>query len=403
MKIIRFVLLITVIFVSSISSGFSQSASDLAQSENQFAFDLYARLSKDEGNVFFSPYSLTNALMMTYEGARGQTARQMRAVLHLGHDDASRRTEVADAIEDINGTGRSYELSVANALWAQKDCPFKDDYLNLVKNTYSTEAHNLDFKSDPEASRVAINDWVSDKTHERIKDLLPAGSITPNSRLVLTNAVFFKGKWATPFMEEETLPDFFWLDKDRSIKTDIMILRGKSFWYMDNDQVQVLQLPYKTDDLSMLVILPRANDIHGLEKIFTLGALTQWQQSMTMQEVNIVLPKFKFNSSYPLNDTLIAMGMKLAFDEHLADFSGMADIAPNDALCIGLVIHEAWINTDEEGTEASAATGVVMKRLGMQINRPIVKIFRADHPFLLVIQENKTGHILFMGRVADPR
>jgi len=391
------------LFVSVNSLGFAQSASNLSQSDNQFAFDLYSRLAANKGNIFFSPYSLSSALGMTYEGARGQTAQEMRTVLHYNTDDVSRRTETSTFIQQINRPDKAYELSVANALWAQKAYPFKEDYLSLVKGTYSAEARNLDFVANPEGSRGTINTWVSDNTNNRINNLLPAGSITPSTRLVLTDAVYFKGKWETLFKKKNTKLGSFWLTPDQSIQTDMMSLLGKSFYYFDNDQVQVLKLFYKGYDLSMLIILPRSKDNQSLEKILTMDMLQQWQKSMISQEVNVFLPKFKFEWKDEMSNMLIGMGMKLAFDRNDANFSGMAYLKSDEPFYIGQVYHKAWIDTSEEGTEAAAATAVVMTMgaVAMPIKKP--KIFRVDHPFIFVIQDNKTGHILFMGRVSDPR
>ena len=218
------------VFLSLNSFGSAQPVFDVPEktvsnepkADNQFAFELYSRLATNKGNIFFSPYSLSSALEMTYEGARGTTAQEMRAVLHLKADDLARPAESLAFIQQINRTDKTYELSVANALWAQKMYPFKDDYLNLIKNTYIAQARNLDFVSDPEASRVTINSWVSDNTKNRINDLLPAGSITPDTRLVLTDAVYFKGKWQTPFVKQYTKLDTFWITPDLSVQTDMM-------------------------------------------------------------------------------------------------------------------------------------------------------------------------------------
>jgi serpin B len=397
-------LLVTVVvLLSAVSFVFAQPVSNLSQSDNQFAFDLYSRLSSNKGNIFFSPYSLSSALDMTYEGARGETAQEMRAVLHLSVDDASRRVETSAFIQNINRPDKSYELSVANALWAQKAYPFKEDYLSLVKGVYSALARNLDFVADPQGSRGTINNWVSENTNNRINDLLPSGSITKDTRLVLTDAVYFKGKWLTPFKKQDTKPDIFWLGADQSVQTDMMALLGKPFKYAENDQAQLLELPYLGNDLSMLIILPRSKDIKDLEKVLTLDMLKQWQEGMLRLGADVYLPKFKFDSSLQMSDILTGMGMKLAFDARNADFSGMANLIPGERLYIGGVFHKAWIDTSEEGTEAAAATAVVMFKAMAMPMRMIPKIFRADHPFIFVIQENKTGHILFMGRVSDPR
>jgi len=403
MKVLSFIILAFIINVFFICSGSAQPASHVSVADNQFAFELYSRLASDKGNLFFSPYSLSSALGMTYEGARGQTAQQIRDVLHMDADDALRRSEVSISMQKINATGKAYEFSVANALWAQQTYPFKQDYLSLIRNTYFAEARNLDFVSDPGSSRVTINDWVSTKTKDRINDLLPAGSITSGTRLILTDAVYFKGQWRLPFKKENTKTDIFWLDTSRSVQTSMMNLEGESFHYAENDQAQLLKLFYRGNEISMLIILPRSKDLQDLEKVLTLDMLKQWQSGVYWQAVNVSLPKYKFDSSYKMKDVLIAMGMKLAFDQNGANFSGMANLKPDEHLYIDDVFHKAWIDTNEQGTEAAAATGVTMAVAGSIMVATQPKIFRADHPFIFVIQDDQTGHILFMGRVSDPR
>jgi len=386
----------------SVCPVFAQPARDIAQANNKFAFDLYSRLDRKPGNVFFSPYSISTALTMTYEGAHGKTADEMRTILYLPSDEVNWREDISGFIQSMNAVRTSCEVSTANALWAQKAYPFKADYLALVQSSYFAEARNLDFVTDPEASRLTINSWVLAKTKDRIKNLLPSKSITSDTRLVLTNAVYFKGKWQSPFEKPFTKADTFWLDDARSVQTAMMALHEGSFHYNDNDQAQILQLPYQGDDLSMLIVLPRSKDIRLLEKILNTDILKQWQEGMSSQKVNVYLPKFKFDADYQLKDSLAEMGMKTAFDGNDADFSGMVNTALGEKLYIGGVFHKAWIETNEEGTEAAAATAVVMEA-GAAFPEHPPKEFRADHPFLFVIEDNKTGLILFMGRVSDPR
>jgi len=376
---------------------------NVPQADERFAFDLYSRLaSSDNGNIFFSPYSLSSALEMVYEGARGMTALEMSSVLHLNADNIARRAEVATFIQKLNAPDKPCELSVANALWAQDAFPFKKDYLSLIKNTYFAEARNMDFVRSPEPSRQTINAWVSEKTRDRINDLLPHGSITADTSLVITNAVYFKGKWETPFKKENTKKDAFWITPDKTVQTDMMTLEWESFNYMENDQVQILKLPYEGNDLSMIIILPRSKDIHGIERILTQAVLSKWQEGIYSQKVDVVLPKFKFDAAYEMKNILTELGMKRAFDPGQADFSGVVDKVSGKNLLISGVYHKAWIDTNEEGTEAAAATAIVMSAMGRAVDiEP--KVFRADHPFIFLIQDDSTGHILFMGRVSDPR
>ena len=392
------------ISISFISSGWAQPARDIAQANNKFAFDMYSRLDLNKRNIFFSPYSLSSALTMTYEGAHGPTADEMRMALYLPSDEVDWRGDVSSFIQNMNAAHPAYELSVANALWTQKAFLFKEDYLKLVKDTYFGEARNLDFIADPEASRTTINNWVLEKTKNRIKDLLPPGSIDHKVRLVLTNAVYFKGKWAVSFKKELTKKDAFWISPTEAVQIDMMGLVGKSFKYTENDQVQVVELPYQGNDLSMLIVLGRDKDVQLVEKAISEPVLREWEGAMFKLPVNVFIPKFKFDADYQMKDILKEMGMKIAFDESLADFSNMAQLSPGEHLYIDQVYHKAWIDVNEEGTEAAAATAVVVmaKSLSMQVTFP-PKVFFADHPFIFMIRENKTGHILFMGRVSDPR
>ena len=395
---------------ATLSWGLAQPVIDLKQPaaqrpyvNGQFAFNVYSSLALEKGNIFFSPYSLTSALEMTYEGASGTTAQEMRAVLHLDANDRDRRSYDSAYIKQLGTPDKFYELSVANALWVQQGYPFKPDFLNLTQSTYFAQAQNLDFESDPEAARVTINQWVLDKTKKRINDLLPPGSINSSTPLVLTDAVYFKGKWVTPFDKGFTQSEDFWITPDRTVKTDMMRV-SQDFDYFENDLVQVLQIPYQGDRLSMLVILPRSKDIHGLEKIFTQDAFLKWENGLCPQQVNLTLPKFKFDSGYEMSRVLGELGMGQAFDVNKADFSGMAQKILGKNLYIGAVFHKAWINTDEEGTEAAAATAVNMMEAATANPGPDVsKDFIADHPFIFVIEDTVTGHFLFMGRVSDPR
>jgi serpin B len=382
-------------------AAFSQPTIILSEAVNQFAFDLYARLDIQDNNIFFSPYSLSSALSMTYEGANGQTADEMRTVLHFSSNDLSRRTEISRLIQEVNRADKKYEMSTANALWGQKAYPFKEEYFNLVKNIYFGEAHNLDFVADTEGSRKTINNWVSTNTKNRINDLLPPGSITGLTRLVLTNAVYFKGKWSVPFIKEKTKQDAFWLSPAQPIQTAMMELVGKSFRYAENDQAQILELPYQGDDLSMFILLPRGQDIRPMEKTINASFLQAWSAEMQQEPVDVYMPRFKFQSIYQMKQALFEMGIKDAFDAQKADFSGMTG---HQGLYIDEVYHKAWIDVNEEGTEAAAATAIVAPFGNVMVREPSEpKIFRANHPFIFIIKDRQTGHILFIGRVSDPR
>jgi len=370
-------------------------AKNATSANNQFAFDLYNKFSSDEGNIFFSPYSISTALAMTYEGARGKTTEEMQSVLHFPEDDSTRRTEFAGIYNQLNKPDKDYELSTANALWAQENYKFLDDYFNTVEQYYGGKVTNLDFVGDTENSRITINSWVENQTNNKIKDLIPQGVLDEMTRLVLTNAIYFKGKWAKQFDKENTREADFKVTPGKTIKVQMMSLTGEEarFNYSETPELQILELPYDGGELSMLILLPKEGNLQTIWELLTGGNLTGWKNNLMEQEVNVYLPKFTFETKYFMKETLEEMGMPTAFSMD-ADFSGM-DGTKN--LFISDVIHQAFVEVNEEGTEAAAATAVMVK---YGISKKI--IFRADHPFIFIIQHKETGSILFMGRVSEP-
>ncbi|MFH1586878.1 MAG: serpin family protein [Candidatus Diapherotrites archaeon] len=377
-------------------TGWTQEGVDsVVNANNQFALDLYSEFKDDPGNVFFSPWSITTAVSMTYEGAKGQTADEMKSVFHFSGNDAVRRPSFARVQNQINAAQSQYLLRSANALWAEQTYPFLEEYTALIEKYYSARVENMDFINDSEGSRETINTWVENQTNDRIQDLIPQGVITPYTRMVLTNAIYFKGTWVKEFKKENTRKGDFHVAPDKTVSADMMHLSEEEFNYAENDELQILELPYKGENLSMLILLPRGNDITSLENSLTSEKLSGLRNQMGEQEVIITLPKFKFEAKYFLSETLAQMGMPTAFDEDEADFSGMDG---TDDLFISQVIHQSFVEVNEEGTEAAAATAIiVMGSSAMPQN-----IFTADHPFIFIIQEKETGNILFLGRVSDP-
>lgn len=365
---------------------------------NLFAYDLYSKYKSNDGNVFFSPYSISTALAMTYEGARGKTADEMAAVMHYPKDDQARRNGFASIYAQINRKDKNYTLNTANALWAQKDYSFMPDYLDTAGKYYGGNVTNLDFVKETEKSRITINKWVEDHTNDKIKDLIPTGAVGPATRLVLTNAIYFKGKWAIQFNKNDTSERVFRTGPDKTVKAQMMSLAGEKavFNYGETDLFQILELPYDGEDLSMLILLPKEDDISSLEASLNEDNLAAWENAMNEEQVNVFLPRFKFETKYFMADTLMEMGMPTAFSLD-ADFSGMTG---NKDLLISDVIHQAYVEVNEEGTEAAAATGVVMKLTSVGPSQ--TKTFYADHPFIFIIQDKTTGTILFMGKVNDP-
>jgi serpin B len=364
----------------------------LVDANNQFAFELYAELKDDGGNMFFSPFSISTALAMTYEGARGQTADEMQSVLHFPEDDMIRRNSFAQLISHINAPSAEYELNTANALWAQQNYPFLNTYIDTVRENYYSEVTNLDFVGETEKSRVTINDWVEEKTNDRIKDIIPPGVLTPLTRLVLTNAIYFKGTWITQFDKEDTRLQDFKLGGNRTVEVEMMYLPDEEFNYYWSEDLQVLEMPYEGDQVSMLVLLPEEGKMEELEESLTPENLNLWRSSLREQEIDIYIPKFELETKYFLTQNLAEMGMPTAFsmDADLSGMDGTTDLMITD------VIHQAFVRVDEEGTEAAAATAVIVALKGMPNQ------FRADHPFIFIIQDTETGSVLFMGKVTDP-
>lgn len=363
-------------------------AFDPSASINQLSIDLYEKLSaKDDGNLFVSPYSISTALAMTYGGAGGETAAQMEGTLRFGGQGATHPafSNLRKNLNSVQEKGH-IQLSVANSLWPQKEYIFLPDYLALAKEFYGSEIKPLDFKTDAEGARQEINIWVEDQTNDRIKDLIPEGMLGSRTRLVLANAIYFKGDWATPFKPERTRPAPFQLADGTTIDVPTMS-QTADFKLARTEEFQALELPYEGGDLSMLILLPNPS---GKLSDIDLEMVDELKFHKT--RVMVQLPKFKLESTFRLGETLAAMGMPLAFSRQ-ADFSAM-DGTHN--LYIGAVIHKAFVEVNEEGTEAAAATAVVMMLKSMPMQ------FTANRPFIFLIRENSTGTILFIGRVMDP-
>ncbi|MCK5123472.1 MAG: serpin family protein [Candidatus Pacebacteria bacterium] len=379
-----------------------QEFDTVAGANNQFAFDLYSEYKSEKGNIFFSPYSISTALTMTYEGAKGKTAEEMQVVLRIPKDDEKRRLESEKIYKQINKSSEDYKLSTANALWAQKDYQFLEEYINNVEKYYGGKTTNLNFIKETEKSRLTINNWIENQTNNKIKNLIPRGAVNPLTRLVLTNAIYFKGTWVLQFDKKDTRDENFKTDSGQTIKVPTMKLTGDDaeFNYAKTDKVQILELPYDGGNLSMLLILPEEDNFKKLEKSINTKKLSEWKNALEKQRVDIYIPKFKFETKYFMADILKEMGMSDAFVFGVADFSGMDGTRD---LYITDVIHQAFVEVNEEGTEAAAATAVVVGwGSAGDIEKPAIPIFRADHPFIFIIQQKETGNILFMGRVNNP-
>jgi serpin B len=383
--------------------GAQEQPAWVAQANNSFGADLYAGLAGQQGNLFFSPYSIETALAMTYAGARGLTAEQMAKVLHLPPQGEEVHRAFGQLIHDLNakkgpdGKPRGYQLSVANALWGQKGFEFLPAFLRLLRADYGAEMGQVDFAGDVEGARNTINKWVEKETRDKIKELLQPGVLDPAVLLVLTNAIYFKGFWASPFEISDTQPAAFHVSADREVSVPMMYQQGH-FGYTENEGFQALVLPYAAHELSMVILLPRSvGGLPEVEKSLTAENLTKWLAESGWPTVRVWVPRFKTTAQFELAKQLSEMGMPEAFLPS-ADLSGMDG---KKDLRISKVIHKAYVEVNEKGTEAAAATAVVVAPTAAPPGK-IVE-FRADHPFLFMIRHEASGAILFMGRMVSPK
>jgi len=371
----------------------------VVKGSNNFGIDIYHQLRKEKGNHFLSPLSLSIALSMTLEGARSETAAEMTQVLKLPADENRRQAGFARIRELINQPGRKSTLRLANAIWIQEGFPVLKNYLEVIAAFYDGRATNVDFINRRELARRMINDWTAEKTAGKIKDLIPPGVINSLTRLILTNAIYFLGLWELPFNPEFTQAEKFYLAEGQEIAVPMMRFLGDRarFPYLETEDFQLLEMFYEGKDISMLIILPRQKDLTTCENKLTFENLETWKSQLSEKRVDVYLPRFKVETKYFLKGNLETMGMTRAFSER-ADFSG---INGQKDLFIQQVIHQAFVEVNESGTEAAAASGVLIGRTAYVPEKKY--IFRADHPFIFLIQEKTTGAILFLGRLADPR
>jgi serpin B len=368
---------------------------------NHFALDVYAQLDRAQPgeNLFFSPASISVALAMTAAGARGPTAAEMAQVLRLDNQLAQAHAYYHELLKQWNAVDpkRPYQLRVANRLWGQRDYSLRPEFLALTRQEYDAAMQLLDF-AQADSARREINQWVEKQTNDKIKDLVPAGAIDGTTRLVLTNAIYFKGDWLRPFAKDATRDQDFSVSAQRKVKVPLM-RQTAVFGYGEEDSLQVLSMPYAGKDLSMVVLLPReADGLAELEKSLSLERLQSLLSKLRSREVATYIPRFKLECSFGLEPTLEALGMKRAFSPE-ADFTG---ISAHRGLYISAVLHKAFVDVNEEGTEAAAATGVFMTKSRVARPPQTPPVFRADHPFLFLICDTQSGAVLFMGRVANP-
>jgi len=406
-----FLFLLTVFFPQS--SAAAQTASTkaatarAASAVNAFAVDVYRQLATGSGNLFFSPYSISSALAMTYAGARGETALEMAETMRFTgcereiHEAMKALRDRFDSIPSEMGS-----LDIANRLWLDKREKLTPDYSALVEKNYEAGVDTVDFRNAYRKVRLEINDWVAQKTRDKIKDLLQEDNVTPDTKVILVNAIYFNSAWLEPFDKANTRGEPFHTDKGTQKIVPMMSRTGR-FLYGENHEMQWLKIPYKMPGFSMLILLPRENEsftqVEELEKKLAADALVSWMDGMKYSRVALRMPKFKDERRYPLSDVLQKLGMKLAFTND-ADFSGMVEKPTVDgySLHIDYVVHQSFIELDEERTEAAAATVVGMVRAtGIMEPEPIIE-FNADRPFIYCLTDDQTGTILFMGRMVQP-
>src|ERR1039458_8984552 len=366
---------------------------------NAFTTDAYKQLAGGDANLILSPFNIATALSMASAGARGQTAKEIQAVLHLHYDptyDSALGVLLADLTKAGNTGGN--ELHTANGLWVQKGFAIQPAFENTLTNNYRAALTALDFIANPEAARSQINRWTEEQTKDKIKNLFRAGSLDAQTRLVLTSAIYFYGKWQDPFIPSRTQPAPFVLPTGATTQANFMN-QTAHFGYADTSSAEVLEMRYAGTGLAFDVLLPKTlTGFPDLEKSLTLENLTGWLGNLTTRNVQVSLPKFRAESEFSLHNALSTMGMPTAFTDK-ADFS---DIDPKRGLAISEVVHKAFIDVSEQGTEAAAATGITMRATAMRMPEQAV-VFRADHPFIFLIRDTSTGVILFIGHLMNPR
>jgi serpin B len=371
----------------------------LAGGNTAFALDLYARLKTVDGNLFLSPYSISTCLAMTFAGARGDTAAQMAQTLHFGTNQNQLAASFNELQEQLNQEQEKngMELDFANGIWAQKDHVFLAAFLDVARQSYGANLRQIDFRTRSETARTEINDWVGHETKGKITDLIQPGVVNPATQLVLVNAIYFKGQWAREFDKQNTANAPFSVTSTQKLPVPLMNLTA-DFKYAEVGGLQLLELPYAGDGFAMVVLLPRDVDgLKNLENLLNKQTLDHWLTQARELNVAVLLPKFKLAAQFSLAKPLGEMGMTDAFSPG-ADFSGMDG---ERDLFISAVVHKAFVDVNEEGTEAAAATGVVMRMNAVRMPRT-TPIFRADHPFIFLIRDLHSGSILFLGRVVDP-
>jgi serpin B len=392
------VCLVPVLLLAALPARAGVDAKSLTQGNNAFACDLYGKLRAKEGNLFFSPFSISTALAMTSAGARGDTLSQMEKTLHLP-EQQKLHPALAALTKELAGDAkkRAYVLRVANALWGKTGEKFLPAFLKLTRDHYGAGFQQVDFAGDTEGARRTINAWVEKQTEGKIKDLFGKGVLKRDTRLVLANAIYFQGDWASQFKKDQTKKEDFTREDGTRVPVPLMHQEAR-FGYVETAEAQVLEMPYAGKQLSMVAVLPRkGTKLAEVEKGLSADKLAGWVKALRQHKVKVWLPRYQLESAFQLNQTLQALGMELAFSQQ-ADLSGMNG---KGGLYIGAVVHKAFVEVDEKGTKAAAATGVAIQPTSARIDK--TASFRADRPFVFLIRDQKSGAVLFLGRVREPK
>ena len=373
----------------------------LVQGNNTFAFELYRELSDGQGNLFFSPFSISQALAMTLAGARGETERQMTNTLHYELPQSALHPSFNALDRELASRGRDlqveenqfFELNIANAIWGQQGYEFLPEFLDVLAENYGAGLRPMDFAGAPEESRMKINDWVSEETQDKIKDLLPSGAVDSNTRLVLTNAIFFNASWQWPFDKRLTRELPFHLAGGGMVEVPMMTETSRDLYgYVKGEGYEAVDVPYSSGEMSMTILLPDEGTFGEFEDSLNAQGLDRILDDIEIRHISLTMPLFELESEFSLDQTLAEMGMPDAFGAE-ADFSGMTG---TKGLWISEVVHKAFVSVDEEGTEAAAATAVVVQESGPML-------VTVDRPFIFLIRDRATGAVLFLGRVMNPK
>ncbi|MDX9694514.1 MAG: serpin family protein [Bacteroidales bacterium] len=375
----------------------AQDDSSISDGNNRFAADVYKQIKTEPVNQFYSPLSISSALAMTYAGAKGETLKQMSNTLYFSENQEELHSNFSHLIKMLTETeAEGIQLNIANSLWLQENMQVLDQYLSITNKYYQAGINKVNFITNPENSRKTINNWVEKNTNNKIIDLLPDGSIHSQTRMVLVNAIYFNGAWEKVFDKNKNTTEPFFVFKTCETQATFMNNYINSGFYEDN-LLSIAEIPYRNKNQSMIIILPKSKyGLKEVEKLFEQNLLPDYFEKMEDRRINLSIPKFKSESTYKLQEELSKMGMPVAFSNN-ADFSG---ITGDKSLAIDKVIHKAFIDVNEEGTEAAAATAVTMRKTAILLDEAQ---FKADHPFIYLIKDNETNTILFVGRLMNPK